>query len=536
VASIFVCLGSLAAGESTDAVSSDKVIHTTVERVSGEPRDSESLAAMTLEAEARVAELEARLMEGRQHPKPGAPMEIIDLEPSMLVPRNAPTRPFGTDGASGGPLLFVNTNPSDAAPANSRSEVHEPAVAAAGDRVFYTANWYTAASSDGGQNFTYVNPYPGPFANPTGESFCCDQTMAHDPGTNTMFWLQQFIPSGSTNTGTQRINVDQNSDGVWDCAYDINTLLVGFNPNTWFDFPDLTVSSNYLYHSSNTFTFSSGWAGGYAGRYPLAELAACSTPLTIDAYTSPSGSFRFSRGADTTMYFASHQSNSSLKIWSWPDASPSPVAVTRNVTAWSNSSRWCPGPDGVNWCGRHDGRLQGGFITGDTVGFVWTPSQGGSFPFPYMRVSTFDAGNDLAALDDIDVWSPDVAFMYPSVSVNSAGQLGGTVMWGGGDTHYASCSGWVADNATQESLVPLAHTLSIAGNYGAQNGDRRSGDYTLSEVYYPDDTQFVGACFAYVTQGRGTSTYLRFGSDPIGGIFADGFESGDASAWSASTP
>jgi hypothetical protein len=82
----------------------------------------------------------------------------------------------------------------------------------------------------------------------------------------------------------------------------------------------------------------------------------------------------------------------------------------------------------------------------------------------------------------------------------------------------------------------LAHTLSIAGNYGAQNGDRRSGDYTLSEVYYPDDTQFVGACFAYVTQGRGTSTYLRFGSDPTGGIFADGFENGDASAWSASTP
>ena len=536
VVSIVVWFGSLSAEETGLPTTQNKVIHTTVERVSGEPTDPESLGAMTPEAEARIAELEARLMEGRQHPKPSAPMETIDLDPSILVPRNPPVNPMGPDGPGIGPELFVNTNPSDAASVSSRSEVHEPAVAAAGDRVFYTANWYTAASSDGGANFSYVNPYPGPFPNPTGEAFCCDQTMAHDPGSNTIFWLQQFIPGGSTNTGTQRINVDQNSDGSWDCAYDINTILVGFPANTWFDFPDLAVSSNYLYHSSNTFTFSGGWAGGYAGRYPLSELASCSTPLTIDAYSSGSGSFRFSRGADTTMYFASHQSNSALRIWSWPDAAPSPTSGTRAVTGWSNSNRSCPGPDGRNWCGRHDGRIQGGFITGDTVGFVWTPSQGGSFPFPYMRVSTFDAANDLTAIDDIDVWSPDVAYMYPSVSVNSAGQLGGTVMWGGGHTHHASCSVWVAESALEDDLVPLAQTLSIAGNYGAQNGDGRSGDYTLSEVFYPDDTQFVGACFAYQTLGRGTSTYIRFGRTPSTDIFIDGFESGDISAWTSSSP
>ncbi len=526
---------ALAAAENTPAPAEDTVIRTTVERIDA-ARDPELLGETTPESELRIAELEARLMEGRQHPKPSAPMETVDLDPSVLLPLNPPVDLRDSDGGVVGPELFVNTNPSNAAAVNARSEVHEPAVAAAGDRVFYTANWYSATSSDGGANFSFVNPSPGPFGAPTGESFCCDQTMAHDPGSNTIFWLQQFYRTGSTDTGTQRINVDQNSDGVWDCAYDINTLLVGFPANTWFDFPDLTVSTNYLYHSSNTFTFSNGWAGGYVGRYPLAELASCSTPLTIDAFTSWDGSFRLSRGADTTMYFATHQSNVALRIWSWPDADSSPTSVTKSIAAWSNGSHSCPGPDGRNWCGRHDGRIQSGFVAGEALGFVWTPSQGGSFGYPYVRISTFDTGDDLAPVDDIDIWSPDLAYMYPSASVNTAGQLGGTVMWGGGATHYPSCSAWVADSPAEGDLVPLAHTLSIAGNYGAQNGDGRSGDYTMSEVYYPDDSQFVGACFAYETLGRGTSTYIRFGRTVATEIFADGFEDGNTAAWSSETP
>jgi hypothetical protein len=531
----------LVPAEETPAPPGDRVVHTTTERLDS-PRDPSLLGQTTPESELRFAELEARLMEGRQHPKPGAPMEIVNLDPSVLVPRNPPVDLGRQEGLVVGPVLYVNTSPSDAVSVSARSEVHEPAVAAAGARVFYTANWYSATSSDGGENFSYVNPYPGPFPSPVGESFCCDQTMAHDPGSNTIFWLQQFMPNnwaGSTDTGTQRINVDRHSDGVWDCAYDISTTLVGFSANTWFDYPDLTVSSNYLYHSSNTFTYPNpnfGWAGGYVGRYPLSELASCSTPLTIDAYTSSSGSFRFSRGAETTMYFASHQSNTALRVWNWPDAAPGPTSVLKTVAGWSNASRSCPGPDGRNWCGSHDGRIQSGFLAGETLGFVWTPSQGGSFPYPYVRISTLDAANDLTPIDDIDIWSPDLAYMYPSVAVNSAGQLGGTVMWGGGDANYPSCSAWVAESPTEGGLVPLAHTLSIAGNFGAQNGDGRSGDYTMSEVYYPDASQFVGSCFAYPTLGRGASTYIRFGRTAAAEVFTDGFESGDTSGWSSATP
>ena len=231
------------------------------------------------------------------------------------------------------------------------------------------------------------------------------------------------------------------------------------------------------------------------------------------------------------MYFASHQSNSALRIWSWPDVDSNPASTSRSVTPWSNASRECAGPDGKNWCGHHDGRIQSGFLTDDILGFMWTPSQGGSFPFPYTRVATVDTSNTLAAVDNIDIWSPDVAHMFPSASVNAEGQLGGTIMWGGGSTHYASCSAWMADSPAAEDLVPLDHTLSIAGNFGPDNGDERSGDYTWSAADYPDDSQFVGACFAYVSFRSGTSTFIRFGRGVIEGIFADGFEDGSIGAW-----
>ncbi len=529
-----------AAGDEPDRQTAETVLHTTVDKVAAEPRDPELLGGTTPDSDARIAELQERLMEARQHPEAGPPFDTVEVPADRLVPHNPATDPDGASDSSAPVTLFVNTTSSAAAPAFYRSEVAEPAVAASADRVFYSANWFGSSSDDGGQSFGFVNPSPGPYPAPSGESFCCDQSMAHDPGTNTMFWLQQFIPTNfsppTTDTGTQRINVDQNSDGSWDCAYDITTTLVGLPTGTWFDFPDLAVSSNYLYHASNAFRFSFNWAGGFVGRYPLAELAACATPLTIDAFTSWSGSFRLSRGADDVMYFAAQPNNVSLRIWSWPDGADTPSWVQPPVAPWSNDARQCPGPDGRNWCGFHDGRLQSGFVTGSTVGFMWTPSQGGGFPFPYLRISTFDAANDLEPLDDIDVWSPDVAYMYPSSSVNAAGELGGTVMWGGGDTHYPSCSAWMAASPTADDLVPLEHVTSIAGTVGPSNNSSRSGDYTMSATYYPDDLQFAGACFAYLNLGSSTTTYVRFGRQAVPEVFADGFVSGDTTSWGASNP
>lgn len=109
-------------------------------------------------------------------------------------------------------------------------------------------------------------------------------------------------------------------------------------------------------------------------------------------------------------------------------------------------------------------------------------------------------------------------------------------MWGGGDINYASCSAWMASTPTGGDLAPLNHTTSIAGAVGPSNNNSRSGDYTMSTSYYPDDLQFAGACFSYLSLGSSTTTFVRFGSDTGEEIFADGYETGDTTAWSWETP
>jgi len=539
VVSVFVVTTGVA--EDGSSGPDEQVIHTTVPRLDAVAVGEAELDETTEASDALVALRQERLLHGRQHPEAGPPFEVTEVDPATVRPHTPATDPVDGESRTAPVELFVNSTPSDAAPVSYSSVVNEPAVAAAGNRAFYTANWYSAASVNGGTNFSFVSPFPGPYPNPSGESFCCDQTMAHDPGTNTIFWLQQFIPNSfnppSSTTGTQRINVDLNADGSWDCAYDITTVLVGFATQTWFDFPDLTVSGSYLYHSSNAFTYPGGWAGGYVGRYPLAELTSCATPLSIDGYRTVShGSFRLTRGASDTMYFGAQPNTSAVRVWTWPDGDPSPSSVLRSISPWLDQNRVCPGPDGRNWCGFHDGRIQGAFLSGSTVGFMWSPSQGGSFPFPYVRIATFDAGNDMSLLDEVDIWSSDVAYMYPSASVNVQGQLGGTVMWGGGTTHYPSCSAWMADTPTAADFAPLQHTTSIAGTTGPDSSGGRSGDYTMSNRYYPDGSQFVGACFAYRNTGTGTSTFVRFGHVETGEIFSDDFESGGVGNWSQVAP
>ncbi|NER00413.1 MAG: hypothetical protein F6K30_27575, partial [Cyanothece sp. SIO2G6] len=62
--------------------------------------------------------------------------------------------------------IKVNSAPSSVVPDGLSAAVNEPSVVASGDYVLYTANWFAAASDDGGASWTFVNPFDGPFAEP----------------------------------------------------------------------------------------------------------------------------------------------------------------------------------------------------------------------------------------------------------------------------------------------------------------------------------------------------------------------------------
>ena len=166
---------------------------------------------------------------------------------------------------------------------------------------------------------------------------------------------------------------------------------------------------------------------------------------------------------------------------------------------------------------------------------MWTASQGGGFAKPYTRIATFDTGADLAHVEDVDIWSNDVGYVHASAAVNSAGQIGGTILWGGSAT-YQSCSAWLADGPTSSSFAPLDSANSFTGASGPS--ENRSGDYTWTNVYSPNTFQFTGACFALSSTTRAVSTFVHFGSASTAGgpIFIDGFESAGTGNWTTATP
>lgn len=445
---------------------------------------------------------------------------------------NHPPTTLGTELRGGDSfVLFQNSSPSSAAAAGFSATVNEPSVVAVGQYVFATGNWFGASSNDGGDTFGLVNPFTGPFSDPPSGSFCCDQVTAYDPDRDTLYFMQQYLSDATT--GVHRINVDQGADGTFDCFYDLTPQTHGFAANNFNDFPDLVVSDNWLYHSSNVFsTAGLGFTGAYVARYDLDGLASCSS-VPFDTYTDPTFfSFKLTRGATDTMYFADHISTASMRIWAWADALAAPVSVDRTVTTWSNSTRTCPGPDGRDWCGFIDRRMAGAYVADGQVGFMWVASQDATFGQPYTRVAQFSTGT-LTLVGEPLIWSNSTAFVYPSVSVNRNGDLGGTIM-AGGSSLFTTCAVWLADDVNGDAFAPLENQVVLIGTSGPSLN--RSGDYTSTHTYHPNDLQHAGTCFAYDSTTSAESRYVRFGRESSSMIFMDGFDTGNTSAWTFAVP
>lgn len=451
--------------------------------------------------------LQARLMASTPKDKP--PLKyVVPAEERSQQLLAEPTVVGGASRAANDFTIYKNTAPSGVA-TGFTSTVNEPAVATSRNTVLYTGNWYAAASSDRGETFTFVNPFAGPFP-PPDNGFCCDQVTEYDPGTDVIFWLQQSF--ADTDNGTHRINVDQGADGTFDCFYNITPSIFGFGTETWPDFPDLALSDDYLYHSANVYsTTDDSFQGAFVSRYPTAELGSCtSVPFKVYQDTGGFFSFKLTRGATDTMYFADHISTASMRIWRWPEAADAPTAFDRSVTAWNNATRVCPGPDARDWCGFIDRRLAAAWVADGMVGFMWMPSQGSGFAYPYTRIARFSEIGLTLASEPV-IWSDAFAWVYPAVAVDRNGDLGGTIMAGGGASLYPSCVVWLADNVNGDTIAPLENTVAFFGTSGPSTN--RSGDYSSVEPYHPYDLLFSGACFGLDSTSTGASRYVLFGRE-----------------------
>ena len=446
----------------------------------------------------------------------------------------------------------------------------EPSVGVNGRVVFYTTNNYEAVSGDRGQTFSYMNPFAadGTPAQING-GFGGDQVIYYARKRGLMFWLQQYNPDNNTNT--QRLAVARSQADIlnnrW-ITFDFTPATFGFTTppagasGFWDDFPDLSVSDNFLYLTTNVFprilpnplnqcaigcpatvatcpaacggicTVCSS-VGAVVARLPFDQLAAGGT-LDFRFFTDTNSGYRCTQGAQATMYWGSHNSNTQIRIYRWDENAADPAADNVTHSAYNTGTMTATGPDGTDFAGTADDKILGAWVANGVIGFMWNAAQGGGFVFPHVQALRFTETNR-SLLRQEQVFNNSYAYLYPSVHPNDRGDLGGTMAWGGG-TVFPNALAWIADDFNNGTIAPLENLTFATGSAGpAQN---RWGDFFSTRITPPYGNTWSGT--GYVLGGAGGVTsqpnYIWFGRErdkppPTNTIFValgntSGFEDG----------
>ncbi|HET7391700.1 MAG TPA: discoidin domain-containing protein, partial [Nitrososphaeraceae archaeon] len=340
---------------------------------------------------------------------------------------------------TGGLQIFANK--SVAVPRTSLSLANEPSLANKDNLIFYTGNWYDVRSLDGGSTWTYIDPFRDM------HDFCCDQDIVYDSVHQIFIWYR--LGTFDSN-GENRFRLGISSDTSNWLFYNISPR--NFN-GTWshqfWDYPQLALSNKYLYITSNMFDQSGKLLRTIISRLSLQDLSVGQSNVSFSYYSDKS-LFNFTpvQGATDTMYWASHVSNSRMRIFRWSDTQSAITSYDREIPAWTSSSdvtMSCKGPDSNDWCGRADSRILEGWLSQGTIGFMWMASAGNGFPWPYLNAAKFRL-SDMTYLERPYLWSPDHAWMYGSVSPNSKEDLGIVAFYGGGKVNPSLAIG-ISENS-----------------------------------------------------------------------------------------
>jgi hypothetical protein len=149
----------------------------------------------------------------------------------------------------------------------------------------------------------------------------------------------------------------------------------------------------------------------------------------------------------------------------------------------------CTAPDNTNPCGRADSRLQTGWVTDTELGMMWpSNTQAPARPFPYTRVLIVNP-DTLAVISEPDIFSTTSALLYPAVSVNQRGHLGGIIDSLGGD-QSTTVRAFIRDDLSPNVTTAGWETFLVsAGNAGAP---ARWGDYNGIAVHARFPNTWVG--------------------------------------------
>jgi len=375
-----------------------------------------------------------------------------------------------------------------------------------------TGNWWAARSTDGGNTFSYLDPFSD-FSN-----FCCDQDVIYNDKHDVWIWYRQGLPDpslGGTIRNEIKIGVSTDDAATW-CTYTLNALDINSGLTDHFvDYPHLQTTDDKLYLSTNIFDSTGLDTFTAMLRFDLSELSNCSDISYHILLTSTEFNFTSVNGATDTMYFGTHNFflffPPRTTIYSWQDSSTFVNSNVVSYPSWSPLGYSCPMPDtGANPCDRSTGRITGGYLSNGILGFVWDAAQGGSFPFPYVYYITVDAASG-SLIESIPLFSNSFAANYGNFGVNNAGDIGiGLFLMGGALTPVYV----VGIDDPQTGTNEFDFVTVKASTHGPIIDTW--GDYVRIKPYKPDNGQWIGTGFTM--QGGSTSSnvenlFVIFGRD-----------------------
>lgn len=378
----------------------------------------------------------------------------------------------------------------------------EPSVAMNGNRVLLTWNWGAAASNDGGRTFPlFLDPYSLKLL-----PFCCDQLAYYVPGEDTRpglwVWVVQSDNEGAVD------NVIRLQWLVGDRPFIVNTFLLhdlsaqspfGYGKGYWLDQPKIAATREHLFLGFNIYAADDTYEASYVVRLASDDLAAGrpGDPRAVKVATTESpGSVAFTAGATDTMYWASHLSQSALRVWKWPDDSEEPDGRTEVIhyahARGLHDCRRTVTPTAPNWCGRSDARVRAGWLAKDVVGFAWNapanPEAG--FPYPYVQVVQLDE-ESLRLRDEPSIFMEGTAVSYAALVPNGRGDVGGVVLIGGGD-RYQTCAAVARDPRADSDAEGWDFAVIDASD--RDPAEAKSGDYLGATTTSPGGSVWAVSC------------------------------------------
>ncbi len=403
--------------------------------------------------------------------------------------------------------FFFNKTLNAVATNSNAALVLSPSATNRGPIIFQTGNWFAARSTDGGQTYSYLNPataFGNEFSNFGG--FSGNQVVAYDVRRDLTFWLLEYADNGSQNL--LRLAVSKGADvgtGTW-YYYDFVS-----DTNTRYDFPDLCLSNNYLFLTTMRGSILPGGQANRAFifRAPLDTLSnALALPTNIYSVQTNSP-FRCTRGATSTMYWASHNSTSQVRVYKWPDTATTESGITMNdvnlSAAWSDATRNC----GLPWCSRVDGRILGAWVAKGLVGFMWSAAQDttNGHPYPYLEAVRIKE-SDLLYYDRPLIADSQAALAFPSVAPNVRGDLGVAFLYGNAQVAPSFLVGIRDDySGTNWDL-----TVAQQGQASALNA---WGDWTTVRAFAPTGLGWIASGYILPTgcntDGCALPSFVLFG-------------------------